>query len=549
MNGTYAAPSSRTRTDPGVMRAPLTDRRPKAKAAPPVTDRQRSAGQLPSPTVAGQDFAGVKVHTDGPVASPPLVPPGQVPASIAGPVGRLLTPPRTGRALPPAVRTQAERAHGRDFGDVLVHDDPQSAADAAAVGAVAVTRGSHIFLARAAPALTSSPGQRLLAHELMHVRQQAVATSYGRLLSEPGDAQERAADAAARGIPLGDAACAGPGGLGGPVAALHRQGPAPVTPPPAPPGPALPPGGFQPEGFGKLVLDGTKWGEGQIWKPVEQMVVKAGEKAAEGAVEIGARALPRAAVYTGATLARAAPGAVPATGIGIGTALGVVAAVLLVEAAVIVVAVALTAAPAEAPADPDAGASPYGGTSPPGGLVPPATAPGAETPAPAEAPSAAVPGPAVAPGAPGQGPAQAPGPADQAPVGEPGPVDDPAECAKQIKAGKKHDHHIFPREYINEFDSLNIIIDDYTVTLNASEHIGKNGLHVTMDWNGEWADFFSEVPNDLTPDGAAKWAQRAIDKAAELMIRAKIDRERLHPYRRPKAKSPLPPKAKGNKPN
>jgi hypothetical protein len=134
-------------------------------------------------------------------------------------------------------------------------------------------------------------------------------------------------------------------------------------------------------------------------------------------------------------------------------------------------------------------------------------------------------------------------------VGEPGPVDDPAECAKQIKAGIKHDHHIFPREYINEFDSLNITIDDYTVTLKATEHVGKNGLHVTMDWNGEWADFFGEVPNDLTSAEAAKWAQRAIDKAAELMIRAKIDRKRLHPYRRPKAKSPLPPKAKGNKPN
>ena len=83
---------------------------------------------------------------------------------------------------------------------------------------------------------------------------------------------------------------------------------------------------------------------------------------------------------------------------------------------------------------------------------------------------------------------------------EPGPVDTPAECAKLIKAGKTHDHHIFPKEYVNEFDSIGINVDDYTVTLKPAEHIGKPGIHITMDWNGEWGDFFNEIPVDLTED-------------------------------------------------
>jgi len=137
-----------------------------------------------------------------------------------------------------------------------------------------------------------------------------------------------------------------------------------------------------------------------------------------------------------------------------------------------------------------------------------------------------------------------PGRGSSAPAIEPGPVDSPAECAKLIKAGITHDHHIFPQEYINEFESIGIVVDDYTVTLNATQHIGKKGIHNTMDWNQEWGDFFDKVPNDLTPEQAHMWGKRAIDKAIELMNQAGIAWKQVHRFRKPKSIPPMSPPKK-----
>jgi hypothetical protein len=97
-----------------------------------------------------------------------------------------------GRALPEALRGGMEAALGADFADVRLHVDRQPLA----LGADAVTRGSHIHFApgRLQPGLHA--GRALLAHELAHVVQQR---SVRGLASRPGhgvalnvDAQQEA---------------------------------------------------------------------------------------------------------------------------------------------------------------------------------------------------------------------------------------------------------------------------------------------------------------------------------------------------------------------
>lgn len=73
-----------------------------------------------------------------------------------------------GRPLPAPVRGRMEKALGGDFSDIRVHEGPQ----AAAVGAVAFTAGSRIHFAPGRYQPGTASGQRLLAHELVHVQQQ-----------------------------------------------------------------------------------------------------------------------------------------------------------------------------------------------------------------------------------------------------------------------------------------------------------------------------------------------------------------------------------------
>lgn len=73
-----------------------------------------------------------------------------------------------GQPLPQAVRQKMEAAFGAAFGDVRVHVGPQ----AAALGALAFTRGSDIHFAPGRYNPYTSQGEQLLRHELAHVLQQ-----------------------------------------------------------------------------------------------------------------------------------------------------------------------------------------------------------------------------------------------------------------------------------------------------------------------------------------------------------------------------------------
>lgn len=74
----------------------------------------------------------------------------------------------SGQPLPPVVLQKMEAVFGARFHDVRVHVRPQTAA----LGAIALTEGSHIFFASGHYNPNSPRGHEVLAHELAHVVQQ-----------------------------------------------------------------------------------------------------------------------------------------------------------------------------------------------------------------------------------------------------------------------------------------------------------------------------------------------------------------------------------------
>ncbi|HEU4596991.1 MAG TPA: DUF4157 domain-containing protein [Pyrinomonadaceae bacterium] len=115
-----------------------------------------------------------------------------------------------GRPLEATVRRDMERRFGQDFSGVRVHSDRQAARSADALEAQAYTVGSHIVFGAGLYQPHSTAGGRLLAHELAHVVQQkgqSAAPPQTQLkVSTPGDAGEREADAAAEAVMRGQRA-------------------------------------------------------------------------------------------------------------------------------------------------------------------------------------------------------------------------------------------------------------------------------------------------------------------------------------------------------
>jgi outer membrane protein OmpA-like peptidoglycan-associated protein len=126
--------------------------------------------------------------------------------------------PSGGQPLEASARSAAESAFGHDLKDVRVHTDAQAADHAEALQARAYTSGRDIVFGEGEYAPGTSAGQRLIAHELVHVVQQSAGTAPG--VGAPADGFERAADRAADHAVRGEAA-----GLDatGPAPALQRQ--------------------------------------------------------------------------------------------------------------------------------------------------------------------------------------------------------------------------------------------------------------------------------------------------------------------------------------
>ncbi len=104
-----------------------------------------------------------------------------------------------GQALDRGIAQHVGGPLGDSFGDVRVHYDDHAAALNRAVSARAFTVGGDIFFGAGEYRPNTAGGRELLAHELTHVAQQRGAPQSGPLtVSQPGDAREREADAAAR---------------------------------------------------------------------------------------------------------------------------------------------------------------------------------------------------------------------------------------------------------------------------------------------------------------------------------------------------------------
>jgi len=77
-----------------------------------------------------------------------------------------------GRPLSNAERSFFEPGFGHNFSEVRVHTDAQASRAADSLNAIAFTRGRDIVFAEGQYSSESNAGQRLLAHELVHVGQQ-----------------------------------------------------------------------------------------------------------------------------------------------------------------------------------------------------------------------------------------------------------------------------------------------------------------------------------------------------------------------------------------
>jgi hypothetical protein len=116
---------------------------------------------------------------------------------IALPAGVREAVRSSGEPLDGEVLALMESGFGHDFSRVRVHADGDAARSAHALGARAYTVDEDVVFGAGAYDPHSAPGRRRIAHELAHVAQQDRAPAPARTLSTSGDADERAADAAA----------------------------------------------------------------------------------------------------------------------------------------------------------------------------------------------------------------------------------------------------------------------------------------------------------------------------------------------------------------
>jgi hypothetical protein len=106
-----------------------------------------------------------------------------------------------GSPLDPGVARRLEPSLGSSLSGVRVHADAGAAALARAVSARAFTVGDDIFFGSGEYRPGSADGNSLIAHEVAHTIQQRGAPTSGPLLvSQPGDAFEREAEAVARDV-------------------------------------------------------------------------------------------------------------------------------------------------------------------------------------------------------------------------------------------------------------------------------------------------------------------------------------------------------------
>jgi Domain of unknown function (DUF4157) len=147
----------------------------KARICVPRFTRPAPIGLASSSGSAERAAEGVERHA--PTASAGLVAPSRAEAQpLPAGLGRALAAPHgPGAELAPALRGGFERRLHADFTHVRVHADDEAHALNEALGSHAFTLGPDVFFRRGEYQPHTPAGQGLLAHELTHVAQQAVA--------------------------------------------------------------------------------------------------------------------------------------------------------------------------------------------------------------------------------------------------------------------------------------------------------------------------------------------------------------------------------------
>lgn len=180
------------RTEPGRRPERATESAPSRARTTSATPRRRQ----PSPVTGSHDASSVPIRAgtrrplwrsgsgrhehEARTLGPRLTRGGALaaPSRPAGLVARQTPRPDTGlgagQRLPAAQRARFEPVLGMDLSGVRVHDGPAATKAAAARTAHAFTVGNHVVLGTAAQHGGPAARTAVLAHELVHVRQQAV---------------------------------------------------------------------------------------------------------------------------------------------------------------------------------------------------------------------------------------------------------------------------------------------------------------------------------------------------------------------------------------
>ena len=136
----------------------------------------RNPGPLSQPAVAGErlDAGNAALPTPGPLAASRAESGNAVSGAAQPAIQNVLG--SSGQPLDAITRSFFEPRFGSDLSQVRVHADERAAESARAIDALAYTSGSEIVFGAGQYAPQTHEGQRLLAHELVHVHQQAGAT-------------------------------------------------------------------------------------------------------------------------------------------------------------------------------------------------------------------------------------------------------------------------------------------------------------------------------------------------------------------------------------
>lgn len=115
-----------------------------------------------------------------------------------------------GRSLEPDVRSKMESSFGQNLKDVRIHTDTPASRLSQNLNAQAVTIGQEVFFASGKYQPQTVQGKALLAHELVHTRQnevhrssQNISLDRGFAISSRGDTRERAAQHASERVAAG----------------------------------------------------------------------------------------------------------------------------------------------------------------------------------------------------------------------------------------------------------------------------------------------------------------------------------------------------------